>query len=86
MTTKLKEGIKTDEVKVIKDENAKITLQIKEYSDSNQNIVKTVGEIDAKLKELTDLRAQYVNLALSNNGALAALKKLIDKPEEKKES
>lgn len=57
----------------------KILDKISEYSVSNQNIVKSVGEIDSEIKKLTDLKAQYINLALTNNGAIQALQALIEK-------
>ena len=63
------------------DSAKKILDKIEEYSKSNQNIVKSVNEIDAEIKRLADLKQQYVNLALSNNGALNVLNALIAKDE-----
>ena len=49
MTTKLKEGIKTDEIEVVDNQDAEIFFKIKEYTESNKNIVATVSQIDSEV-------------------------------------
>ena len=83
MTTKLKEGIKTDEIEVVDNQDAEIFFKIKEYTESNKNIVATVSQIDSEVKRLSDLKVQYINLGLSNNGALSVLQSLLPQKEDK---